>query len=84
MPRLTRRVLLGAAGLSSIAARWAHAADGDWPTRPIRLIVPFSAGGTVDVTARLAAVQLGRALGSPVVVDNLPGAGGVIASGRVA
>jgi tripartite-type tricarboxylate transporter receptor subunit TctC len=84
MPRLTRRVFLGAAGLSPIAARWAHAADGDWPTRPIRLIVPFSAGGTVDVTARLAAVQLGRALGSPVVVDNLPGAGGVIASGRVA
>jgi tripartite-type tricarboxylate transporter receptor subunit TctC len=84
MPRPTRRAFLGAAGLSPFAARLAHAADGDWPTRPIRLIVPFSAGGTVDVTARLAAVQLGRALGSPVVVDNLPGAGGVIASGRVA
>ncbi len=90
MHRPTRRTLVKAAALAPLlpAALWvarpAAAAEGAWPARPIRLVVPFSAGGTVDVTARLAAVQLGRMLAVPVVVDNLPGAGGGIAAARVA
>ncbi|MGB3067472.1 MAG: tripartite tricarboxylate transporter substrate binding protein [Ottowia sp.] len=55
-----------------------------YPDHPIRLVVPFSAGGTVDFVARLVARQLGTQLGGQVVVENLPGAGGTIASSRVA
>ena len=55
-----------------------------WPDKPIRLVVPFSAGGTVDVVARTVGVQLGKQLGTPVVVENVPGAGGTIATQKVA
>ena len=52
------------------------AAQGTWPARPLRLVVPFAAGGTVDMVARIVVEPLGRALGQSVVVDNRPGAGG--------
>ena len=55
-----------------------------WPDKPIRLIVPFSAGGTVDVVARAVGAQLGKRLGTAVVVENVPGAGGTIATQKVA
>ncbi len=55
-----------------------------FPDHPIRLIVPFSAGGTVDVVARQYAAELGRQLKGSVVVENLPGAGGAISTTRVA
>lgn len=50
----------------------------DWPTRPIKLIVPYAAGGPTDTVARQLAVQIGKSLGTPVIVDNRGGAGGVI------
>jgi tripartite-type tricarboxylate transporter receptor subunit TctC len=66
--------LLLAAGL---AVSLAHAQQ--YPTRPLRMIVPYPPGASVDFTARLMGQKLGEALGQPVVIDNRAGAGGLIA-----
>ena len=60
------------------------AAEKDWPTKSIQLVVPFAAGGPTDTIARLIAVPMGQALGQTVVVENVNGAGGTIASTKVA
>lgn len=70
--------LLGAPSLASAQAA------GAWPTRPVRLIVPYAAGGFADTRARLIAEQLGKVLGQPVVVDNRGGAGGVTGTDAIA
>ena len=73
---ITRRQLTLAGSLAALGVPAVHAQS--WPQKPIRLIVPFSAGGPSDVLARAFAKQLGEALGQPVVVDNRVGAGGAI------
>jgi tripartite-type tricarboxylate transporter receptor subunit TctC len=62
----------------------ASAAAADYPTRPIRIIIPLSAGSATDMLARMVGPKLVEAWGQPVVVDNRPSAGGTIAGGIVA
>jgi tripartite-type tricarboxylate transporter receptor subunit TctC len=54
------------------------AAAQSWPSRPVKLVVPFPAGGTVDTAARIVGVRFADMLGQPFVVENKPGAGGLI------
>ena len=71
---------LGAAGGPAAAAR----EDSAYPSRPIRLLVPFTPGGSQDVTARLVSVPVQQNLGQNVVIDNRPGSGGLIATQEAA
>jgi len=82
-PRRRTVALLLSIALSPLAAASAHAADA-YPTKPIRLIVPFPAGGTTDILARAVSAELSKLPGWNVVVDNKPGAGGNIGSDVVA
>jgi tripartite-type tricarboxylate transporter receptor subunit TctC len=66
----------------ALAAHFACAQG--YPGRPVRIIVPFAAGGVADITAREAAQGMSGPLGQPVIVENRPGAGGVVASSAVA
>jgi tripartite-type tricarboxylate transporter receptor subunit TctC len=80
--RYTARALLMAAITIVCALNTARAAD--WPDRPIHLIVPFPAGSSSDIVARIVAQGLGEKLGQTLVVENRPGASGEIASEYVA
>jgi tripartite-type tricarboxylate transporter receptor subunit TctC len=75
---------LGSALLALVifAGSLAHAQD--YPTRPVRLIVAFTAGGTADRTARLIAAKMESTLGQPVAVENKPGGNGAVAAQYVA
>src|SRR5881397_1675340 len=71
--------------LAAIAALAAHVALAqEYPSRPVRVIVPFSPGGAVDGPMRVIAQELSKGLGQQVIVDNKPGAGATIGSELVA
>jgi tripartite-type tricarboxylate transporter receptor subunit TctC len=78
--------------LSSAAALFAAAASllpgsvlgQDYPSRPVRIVVGFAPGGVADLTSRLLAQQLAERMGQPFIVDNRPGAGGIVAAEQVA
>ncbi len=83
MMTFTRRAALAAAGFSlAIAATGVHAQD--FPSKPIKLIVGYSAGGPTDVIARLVGQEMSATLGQPVVVENRAGANGNIGTESVA
>ena len=83
MNRFTRRSAMAAITLSALAAVMPAMAD-TFPSKPIRIVVPFGAGGVADLTARTVAQKLSESLGQPVIIDNKPGAGGVGAGEAVA
>jgi len=82
MSHFTRRhftALMGAAALSTPA----FAQNAAWPNKPIRLILPFGAGGVADITARIVTERLGDKLGQRFVIENQPGPGGINAARAV-
>ena len=87
---ITLRALIGRAGIAAIVvacalcALPAAAQESAWPTKPVKFIVPFPPGGSVDPLARLVGTKLGEALGQQFVVENKPGASGSIGAALVA
>ena len=83
--RSIRRAFVAAlAAGAAVLAPATVGAQGSYPSRPIRLIVPFSTGGTTDIVARVMSDSLGKSLGQPVVVDNKAGGGGIVGSAELA
>jgi tripartite-type tricarboxylate transporter receptor subunit TctC len=81
--RLFSRTILSILTAGPWLVAWADAAS-DFPAKPIKIIVPFSAGGTADILPRLIGQKLGDKWGQPIIVENRPGAGGNIGADAVA
>jgi tripartite-type tricarboxylate transporter receptor subunit TctC len=79
MPRVIAAATAVALLLVPVAAR-----AQDWPTRAVTMVVPYAAGGPIDTLARILAARLSEILGQQVVIENIPGAGGMTGSSRVA
>jgi len=79
----TRSAVLSALALAASLISTAAPARAEYPDRPIRLILPFGAGGVADVTARLVGEKLSQKLGQNVVIENMPGPGGIAAARAV-
>ena len=85
LPLLTRRgALLTLGSFAAAAATRSAQAQAGYPSKPLRMILGFPAGGPTDNIARLLAIKLGEALGQPVVIENRPGANAVLAADAVA
>ncbi|MBI1205351.1 MAG: tripartite tricarboxylate transporter substrate binding protein [Rhodopseudomonas sp.] len=78
-----RGLLLATAGALLLALTPVTQAQAKWPDKPVRLVLPFGAGGVADVTARILADKLSDKLGQRVVVENMPGPGGINAARTV-
>jgi tripartite-type tricarboxylate transporter receptor subunit TctC len=76
-----RRAILATLAVTALVA---PASSQTWPTRPVRLIVPFAAGGGNDIVARLIQPDLERSLGQPVIIENKPAASGTVGTDQVA
>src|SRR5689334_2406241 len=81
---MRRRNLLGAAVALALIGGTTVQAQESYPTRPIRVVVPFTPGGTSDILARSVGQKFFEAFGQPVIVDNKPGAGANIGAEFVA
>ena len=86
LARPSRRSLLigGAAAVGTLPLISRRAKAAEWPTRPVKFVVPFSAGGTTDILARLVAQKMSEEYGQQFIVENKTGAGGNIAADSVA
>jgi len=85
MTRITRRQFSAGATAAALTLALGQIARAQsYPTRPVRFILPFAAGGVADVTARLTADKLGEKLGQRFVIENQPGPGGIIAGRAIA
>ena len=82
--QISKRFAAACAALAAIASLTPVAAQDKYPNRPIRMLVGYTAGGGPDIVARLVAPKLTVLLGQQVVVDNRPGAGGVVGARIVA
>ena len=80
----TNRILGLVLALAAGAATSGVAAQSAWPSKPIKVIVPFTAGSTTDIIARVVGERLGASLGQPIIVENRGGAGGTVGSAVVA
>ena len=78
------RPLIAALALFAAAVSPRAIAQQDYPSKPIRIVAPFAAGGATDIMARIIAQKLTESLGQPVIIDNRPGAGGGIGTAAVA
>ena len=79
-----RSILCGAAALGGLSLLPHRARADQWPTRPVKLVVPFAAGGTTDILARVVAAKVSEEFGQQFIVENKTGAGGNIAAEFVA
>lgn len=75
---------LAAALWAALVVTGGHAQGSDYPNRPVRMVVPYAPGGGTDTAARIVALKLSQTLGQPVVVDNRPGAAGMLGTDVVA
>jgi tripartite-type tricarboxylate transporter receptor subunit TctC len=83
-PMLSRRSFVASLALSPLRGAASAAIAGDWPRRPVRILYPYAAGSSGDITARLLAAHLSEALGQPFIVEDHTGANGILAAESVA
>jgi tripartite-type tricarboxylate transporter receptor subunit TctC len=81
MPKASPRIIF--TSLAALAIATVAASAQDWPVRPVTMVVPFAAGGPIDVVGRIITPRMSELLGQQLVVDNIPGAGGMVGASRV-
>src|SRR5215475_4307861 len=79
-----RRIICSAVAAIALLLAPLAASAQDWPTRAVTMVVPYAAGGPIDTLARILAARLSEILGQQVVIENMPGAGGMTGASRVA
>ena len=78
------KIFLCRLALAIVCSAWSFAPAQSYPARPVKIVVPFAAGGVADITARVLSQKMSGSLGQQVLVDNRPSAGGIVAAEAVA